>query len=124
MRSRSKILPSLVCRIGKMELWNSGMLGRAGRPDATPSFHCSNIPIFPGLMLCLAGLLAAAGGCQGREGNRADSLALKPPAELGATIGSLANVVQPVPVALEGYGLVGGLQGTGSGYCPPEVRAY
>jgi hypothetical protein len=75
--------------------------------------------------LCLAGLLAAAvGGCQGREGSRADSLAFKPPAELGATIGSLADVVQPVPVAVEGYGLVGGLPGTGSAYCPAEVRAY
>ncbi len=45
-------------------------------------------------------------------------------AELGATIGSLAEVVKPEPVAVEGYGLVGGLAGTGSGYCPPEVRAY
>ena len=76
--------------------------------------------------LCLAGLLlaAAAGGCQKKEGARTGSIALTPPAELGATIGSLAEMVKPEPVAVEGYGLVGGLAGTGSGYCPPEVRAY
>ena len=77
-------------------------------------------------MLCVTGLLlaAAAGGCQKKETATADSIALTPPVELGATIGSLAEVVKPEPVAVEGYGLVGGLAGTGSGYCPPEVRAY
>jgi len=77
-------------------------------------------------MLCITGLLltVAAGGCQKKETATAGSIALTPPAELGATIGSLAEVVKPKPVAVEGYGLVGGLSGTGSGYCPPEVRAY
>ena len=77
-------------------------------------------------MLCITGLLlaAAAGGCQKKETATAGSIALTPPVELGATIGSLAEVVKPEPVAVEGYGLVGGLAGTGSGYCPPEVRTY
>jgi flagellar basal body P-ring protein FlgI len=44
--------------------------------------------------------------------------------KLGATIGSLAEVVTPDKVAVEGYGIVGGLRGTGSGDCPPAVRAY
>ncbi len=44
--------------------------------------------------------------------------------ELGSTIGSVADVAQPEPVAVEGYGLVAGLAGTGSGACPPDVRAY
>jgi hypothetical protein len=77
-------------------------------------------------LLCVAGLLlaAAAGGCQKKEGAKAGSLALTPPAELGATIGSLAEVGKAEPVAVEGCGLVGGLAGKGSAYCPPEVRAY
>jgi len=44
--------------------------------------------------------------------------------KLGATIGSLVEVVSPDLVALEGYGIVGGLRGTGSGDCPPRVRTY
>ncbi len=44
--------------------------------------------------------------------------------DLGATVGSVAEVVRPEPLAVEGYGLVGGLAGTGSGACPPNVRAY
>jgi hypothetical protein len=75
-------------------------------------------------ILCLAGLLVAGtNGCQ-PERAQTDSAAWTPPAELGATIGSLADVARPEPVAVEGYGLVGGLAGAGSGYCPPEVRAY
>ena len=77
-------------------------------------------------ILCLAGLLlaAAAGGCQKGHRAKAGSGALTPPAELGVAIGSLAEVVKAEPVAVEGYGLVGGLSGTGSAYCPPEIRAY
>jgi hypothetical protein len=76
--------------------------------------------------VCVTGLLlaVAAGGCQKKENAKAGSIALTPPAELGAAIGSLAEVVKAEPVAVEGYGLVGGLPGTGSGYCPPEVRKY
>ncbi|MHC4736438.1 MAG: flagellar basal body P-ring protein FlgI, partial [Planctomycetota bacterium] len=44
--------------------------------------------------------------------------------KLGATIGSLVEVVSPDLVAVEGYGIVGGLRGTGSGDCPPRVRTY
>ncbi len=114
----------MVRGIGKMEYWNNGIVGRTGCSGKISAFRCSNIPLLPSLIVCLAGLLAAAGGCHGKEGGRGDSLELKPPAELGATIGSLAEVVPPVPVVVEGYGLIGGLPGTGSGYCPPEVRAY
>ncbi|MGB2807705.1 MAG: flagellar basal body P-ring protein FlgI [Sedimentisphaerales bacterium] len=44
--------------------------------------------------------------------------------KLGATIGSLVEVVSPDLVAVEGYGLVVGLRGAGSGDCPPRVRTY
>ena len=42
----------------------------------------------------------------------------------GRTIGSLAEIVGFEPVAVEGYGLVAGLAGTGSSQCPPELRTY
>jgi len=44
--------------------------------------------------------------------------------ELGTTIGSLTEVVSPESIAVEGYGMVGGLRGTGSGDCPPRIRTY
>jgi len=44
--------------------------------------------------------------------------------ELGPTIGSLAEVFTAESIVVEGYGLVGGLSGTGSAECPPEIRAY
>jgi hypothetical protein len=44
--------------------------------------------------------------------------------EMGATIGSLTEVFELQPIPVEGYGLVGGLQGGGSGECPPEIREY
>ena len=49
---------------------------------------------------------------------------LAPQPDLGDTIGSLAEVISPESIPLEGYGLVGGLSGTGSSECPPQVRAY
>ncbi|MEA3224916.1 MAG: flagellar basal body P-ring protein FlgI [Planctomycetota bacterium] len=43
---------------------------------------------------------------------------------LGATIGSLARLMSPDAIKVEGYGLVSGLKGTGSSECPPRIRAY
>jgi hypothetical protein len=48
----------------------------------------------------------------------------RPPADMGVTIGSLVEVFSPDAVAVEGYGLVGGLGGRGSVECPPAIRAY
>ncbi len=42
----------------------------------------------------------------------------------GATIGSLAEFFSVPFVNVEGYGLVAGLQGTGSSECPAHVREY
>jgi len=61
-------------------------------------------------------------GRQARTRGRPEELA--PVAELGTTIGALAEVVVPESVPIEGYGLVGGLNGTGSAECPPQIRAY
>ncbi len=63
-------------------------------------------------------------GC-GRWGGRSkgtDELAAE--GDLGATIGSLAKVLSPDLMAVQGYGLVGGLRGTGSAECPPQIRVY
>lgn len=69
-------------------------------------------------------VLTALGGCHKEKAPKADTVTLTPQTELGATVGSLAEMAQPEPVAVEGYGLVGSLPGTGSGYCPPQIRAY
>lgn len=45
-------------------------------------------------------------------------------ARLGPTIGTLAEVDQPQATAVEGFGVVGGLPGTGSAACPAPLRAY
>jgi len=45
-------------------------------------------------------------------------------AELGTTIGILADVIVPESIPVEGYGLVGGLNGTGSAECSPPIRTY
>lgn len=77
-------------------------------------------------VLCWGGLVMAlvAGGCSGNRAREADAATLLPQSDLGPTIGSVAVLVRPAPVVVEGYGLVGGLPGTGSAYCPPQLRAY
>ena len=75
-------------------------------------------------LTALTAALAVTGGCGRGESPGADTLGLTPPEELGATIASVAAVGQPRPVAVEGYGLVGGLAGTGSADCPPAIRTY
>ena len=67
-----------------------------------------------------AGLLAGCGGLGGSE----RSAEAQDEAELGPTIASVAEVGQPEALVVEGYGLVGGLAGTGSSTCPTGVRAY
>lgn len=44
--------------------------------------------------------------------------------KLGTTVGSLCDVVSTDFIAVEGYGIVGGLRGTGSSECPMRIREY
>lgn len=69
--------------------------------------------------ICIALASSFTGGC-----GRPAETPLTTEIDLGTTIGSLTEIfaVQSIPV--EGYGLVGGLRGTGSAECPPEIRAY
>jgi len=62
-------------------------------------------------------------GCRHEE-TAADGIELVTESKLGARIGSVARVPMPQPVPVEGYGLVGGLAGTGSGDCPRAIREY
>lgn len=66
-------------------------------------------------------IVCVLGGC-GDQGGRAKNLT--DTVDLGPTIGSLANVLVPEPMAVDGYGVVAGLRGTGSAECPPQIRAY
>jgi hypothetical protein len=47
-----------------------------------------------------------------------------PSVDLGSNVGSMAEVFGMEVTQVEGYGLVGGLQGTGSAECPPQIRSY
>lgn len=79
---------------------------------------------FADVVLVAATLLAASMVCGCGEPSADsgdDGLSLE---GLGPTIGSLARIVTPQPVQVEGYGLVSGLKGTGSAECPPRIRAY
>ena len=72
-----------------------------------------------GLMLAPALIIGC--GDKGRSGRSVD--ALDEPG-LGQTVASVAEAKRPEPVVVEGYGLVGGLSGTGSPMCPSGLRAY
>ena len=61
------------------------------------------------------------GGCANHDG---ESKSLTRTVDLGPTIGSLANVLVPEPMAVEGFSIVAGLNKTGSAECPPQIRAY
>ncbi len=76
------------------------------------------------LLIAVAVLLTVcfSGGCGERVGRGEQDFAST--AELGATIGSLAKVLAPGPIPIEGFGLVVGLGRTGSAECPPQVRDY
>ncbi len=82
-----------------------------------------NIVILKKFFLITAVLVGCfTGGCG--EGGGRGSKGLIPAIDLGLTIGSLVEMSWPESVKLEGYGLVVGLMGTGSGECPPQIRTY
>lgn len=72
------------------------------------------------IVAAMAALLVAGCADSGTRG----SGSLLGDTDLGDTIGMLADVSIPEPIALEGFGLVGGLNGTGSAECPSGIRAY
>ncbi len=69
-------------------------------------------------------LLSFVCGCQQQGSVGKGQKQFTSPPELGPAIGSLAEVLIPGSIVVEGYGLAGNLNGTGSSQCPPQVRAY
>jgi hypothetical protein len=87
-----------------------------GSREMTASIrHVVYVGVFLFLSASLAGCAALGSGASARDGAEPN---------LGPTIGSVADVVRSQPIPVEGYGLVGGLSGTGSAICPPAVRNY
>ncbi|MDO8302100.1 MAG: flagellar basal body P-ring protein FlgI [Sedimentisphaerales bacterium] len=66
------------------------------------------------LMLLLAAMLI---GCNPQEQKT-------PPPPISGKITLFAEVAAFTPVPVQGYGLVAGLEGTGSTQCPPQIRSY
>jgi len=64
------------------------------------------------------------GGCGEPAQTTRELNELAPTVDLGTTIGSLAEAFSVGLIPVEGYGLVGGLRGTGSAECPSQIRAY
>lgn len=65
-----------------------------------------------------------AAGCGEPIQTGRESKELVPEVDLGATIGSLVEVFSPDAIPVEGYALVGGLDGTGSAECQPRIKEY
>jgi hypothetical protein len=63
-------------------------------------------------------------GCVGPGRSQPKTQPAESKNELGLTIGTLTEVFASDPIAVRGYGLVGGLNGTGSSECPPQIRQY
>jgi flagellar basal body P-ring protein FlgI len=61
-------------------------------------------------------------GKPAKTGKEANEPAAK--IDLGATIGSLAEVFSFESIPVEGYSLVDGLSGTGSSECPAQIKEY
>jgi hypothetical protein len=77
--------------------------------------------------VCAAGILVAVffiSGCGKPTKISQEPSKPAPKIDTGATIGSLAEVFSSELIPVEGYGLVGGLSGTGSAECPAPIREY
>jgi len=71
-------------------------------------------------ILFLWGMVGCGGGGRGGRISKEVGVAIGP----ATTIGSLTEVLSPELLPVEGYGMVGGLNGTGSSECPTGVRVY
>jgi flagellar P-ring protein precursor FlgI len=77
--------------------------------------------------VCVVGILVVVfftGGCGEPAKAVKEPNEPTPAIDLNTTIGMLAEVFSFESIPVEGYGLVGGLNGTGSGECPAPIREY
>ena len=77
------------------------------------------VRVLIGVCLCIM-----AGGCPEPYLSYEEPNDIAPEIDLGTTIGSVAEVFAVEAIPVEGLGLVGGLNGTGSSECPPQIKAY
>ena len=68
--------------------------------------------------------LSSLTGCDTPAKEPLSNQSLMPESDLGVTLGSLVEVFSVSVSVVEGYGIVGGLQGTGSSECPGYLRTY
>ncbi len=66
-------------------------------------------------------ILTATGGCQATKEKDKNNAAIEPMV-LNRTISSVANLHQSRIIPVSGWGIVAGLNGTGSSECPPALR--
>jgi len=69
-------------------------------------------------------VLCDGAGCANKDAPKSPPQSLAKRSGLGPTIGQVGKVAYSQGLALEGYGLVAGLPGTGSTECPPQVKEY
>lgn len=69
-------------------------------------------------------IICSVWGCEKHKWRGKGKKQLVTAVDLGQTIGSVAEVYLPELITVRGYGLVGGLNGTGSSECPPQIRGY
>jgi flagellar basal body P-ring protein FlgI len=86
---------------------------------------CVQIAVFIVTMVMLP-MFGSCGKSEKRKPNEVIEQLEKSQAKIasGTTIGQLADVFAPDYIPVQGYALVGGLAGTGSADCPPNVRGY
>ncbi len=73
------------------------------------------------VVLFTLGLLA---GCEEQVKIPQEPTVPAPTIDFTTTIGSLGEIFATDAIAVEGYGIVDGLNGTGSSECPPNIRSY
>jgi len=97
-----------------------------GRKTVYPVRKRACSPEFSNMVNLIAALLIVCFmlGCEKYALRGRSKKGLAATIDLGPTIGSVAKVYFPESIPVRGYGLVGGLDGTGSAECPPQIRAY
>jgi flagellar basal body P-ring protein FlgI len=68
--------------------------------------------------------LSLLAGCQEPAKIPQEPATPAPTIDSSTTIGSLTEIFAPDIVTVEGYGIIDGLNGTGSSECPPNIRNY
>lgn len=78
---------------------------------------------FKTLTFVIFSLFFVISGCGGKK-QQTQPQELSAKIELDKTVGAFAEVFSPASIAVEGYGIVAGLNGKGSSECPPVLREY